>query len=559
MKKKIIIAVAVIVILAAGGTFYLNHKINSAVKDGKIIKGVSCEGISIGGMTRSEAKDAIESHMKEIHQEKITLYVDDERSSAKIEDLGAFAEADKTVEEAYALGRSGSIFTKYSDVKEKKHKLPVYRKYDKAKFEKNVKKATKKIVSEPRNASVKRKAGKFVVIKEKTGYTLNMNETFANFKKAVEAGKHQFELDVVKKKAKYTSKDMAEIKDVLGTYTTEYGGSPYGRKVNVANGASKINGSIVYPGETLSVYKTVSPFTKENGYALAGSYENGQTVQTYGGGICQVSTTLYNAVIRAELKIVERFPHSMTVHYVPRSADAAIAGTHKDMKFKNTFDTPIYIEGKANGSTITFTVYGKKKDPKRGIKSTEGLFAHGVYMEVKNIESPNDRNMTISDTHNSASFRIARLGEAYLLYAEACLETGNLDEGKKYLNAIQKRAEAPETELTTQTLRDEKQYELWFETCRFHDIVRWGIAKECQDAVVDQVPQLYDDFFIQGTPYYGKEHHLRAELTHPLSVDQNLPASSYGFVKGKHEYFPFPKDVIDLNKELHQLNGWANN
>ncbi len=66
---------------------------------------------------------------------------------------------------------------------------------------------------------------------------------------------------------------MAEIKDVLGTYTTEYGGSPYGRKVNVANGASKINGSIVYPGETLSVYKTVSPFTKENGYALAGSYE----------------------------------------------------------------------------------------------------------------------------------------------------------------------------------------------------------------------------------------------------------------------------------------------
>ena len=235
-------------------------------------------------------------------------------------------------------------------------------------FEKNVKKATKKIVSEPRNASVKRKAGKFVVIKEKTGYTLNMNETFANFKKAVEAGKHQFELDVVKKKAKYTSKDMAEIKDVLGTYTTEYGGSPYGRKVNVANGASKINGSMVYPGETLSVYKTVSPFTKENGYALAGSYENGQTVQTYGGGICQVSTTLYNAVIRAELKIVERFPHSMTVHYVPRSADAAIAGTHKDMKFKNTFDTPIYIEGKANGSTITFTVYGKKKDPKRTVE-----------------------------------------------------------------------------------------------------------------------------------------------------------------------------------------------
>ena len=161
---------------------------------------------------------------------------------------------------------------------------------------------------------------------------------------------------------------MERIKDVLGTYTTDYGSSPYGRKVNVVNGASKINGSVVYPGETFSVYKTVSPFTAENGYALAGSYENGQTVQTYGGGICQVSTTLYNAVIRAELKIKERHPHSMTVHYVPRSADAAIAGTYKDMKFENQYDFPIYIEGRANGSAITFTVYGEKTNPERTVE-----------------------------------------------------------------------------------------------------------------------------------------------------------------------------------------------
>ncbi len=411
MKKKIIIAVAVIVILAAGGAFYLNHKVSSAVKDGKIIKGVSCEGISIGGMTKAEAKDAIESHMKEIHKEKITLYVDDEKSSAKIEDLGAEAEADKTVEEAYALGRNGSIFEKYSDVKEKKHELQVYRKYDKAKFEKSVKKAAKKIITEPRNASVKRKDGKFVVIKEKTGYTLNMDETFANFKKAVASGKHKFKLDVVKKKAKYTSKDMADIKDVLGTYTTEYGSSPYGRKVNVANGASKINGSMVYPGETLSVYETVSPFTKENGYALAGSYENGQTVQTYGGGICQVSTTLYNALIRAELKIVERFPHSMTVHYVPRSADAAIAGTHKDMKFKNTFDTPVYIEGKANGSTITFTVYGKKKDPKRTVEflSETTQVKESSESTVEDASLPEGQKVVESYGHTGYSARLWKI------------------------------------------------------------------------------------------------------------------------------------------------------
>ena len=188
MKKKIIIAAAVIIILAAGGGFYLNHTVSSAVKDGKILEGVSVEGISIGGMTKKEAENVIESEMKTIHKEEVTLYVDDEKTSAKIDSLGAAADAQKTVKEAYDLGRSGSIFDRYSDVKKKEHKLRVYRQYDKSAFEKKIKNATKKIITEPRNASVKRENGKFVVIKEKTGYTLNMNETFDNFKKAVESG-----------------------------------------------------------------------------------------------------------------------------------------------------------------------------------------------------------------------------------------------------------------------------------------------------------------------------------------------------------------------------------
>lgn len=103
---------------------------------------------------------------------------------------------------------------------------------------------------------------------------------------------------------------------------------------NVRNGASKINGSIIYPGEEFSVHDAVVPFNAENGYELAGSYENGTTVETYGGGICQVSTTLYNAVIRAELEITERSAHSMIVSYVEPSMDAAISGEYKDLKFR---------------------------------------------------------------------------------------------------------------------------------------------------------------------------------------------------------------------------------
>ena len=90
-------------------------------------------------------------------------------------------------------------------------------------------------------------------------------------------------------------------------------------------GASKLNGHIIYPGETFSVTAAVIPFTAENGYMLAPSYESGSVVDSYGGGICQVSTTLYNAVLDAELEVVERHNHSMTVSYVEASKDAAIA------------------------------------------------------------------------------------------------------------------------------------------------------------------------------------------------------------------------------------------
>ena len=91
--------------------------------------------------------------------------------------------------------------------------------------------------------------------------------------------------------------------------------------------------------------------------------ENGRTVDSIGGGACQLCTTLYNVVLRAELEVTQRQNHSMTVGYVKPSEDAAIAGTYKDLKFKNNYDTPIYLEGSVAGNTLTFTAYGKDTRP----------------------------------------------------------------------------------------------------------------------------------------------------------------------------------------------------
>ena len=132
------------------------------------------------------------------------------------------------------------------------------------------------------------------------------------------------------------------------------------RVANVENGTRLLNGITLSPGETFSTLELVTPFSVANGYQMAGSYLNGLVVDSLGGGICQVSTTLYNAVLRAELEVSQRSNHSMSVAYVPLSADAAIAeSAGKDFCFTNNTDFPIYVEGIATPDRlVTFNIYG---------------------------------------------------------------------------------------------------------------------------------------------------------------------------------------------------------
>ncbi len=131
---------------------------------------------------------------------------------------------------------------------------------------------------------------------------------------------------------------------ILGQYTTYFYNSAKARKKNIINAAKKINLKVVNPGEVFSTVEAISPITKENGYDDAGTYQDGNVVNAIGGGVCQLSSTLYNAVLGAELRVTERHPHSMTVSYVELGRDAAIAGDYMDFCFQNTMETPIVIE-----------------------------------------------------------------------------------------------------------------------------------------------------------------------------------------------------------------------
>lgn len=161
-----------------------------------------------------------------------------------------------------------------------------------------------------------------------------------------------------------TVNDLGEdaFPDVLGTYTTLYDASNENRDNNVNLASEKINGTIIYPGETFSYNQIVGKRTIEAGYKEAGAYAGGKVVQEIGGGICQVSSTLYNAVLYANLEVVERYNHYFETSYVDPGRDATVSWGSLDFQFKNNRDYAIKIGAKARNGVCEITIKGIKQD-----------------------------------------------------------------------------------------------------------------------------------------------------------------------------------------------------
>ena len=157
------------------------------------------------------------------------------------------------------------------------------------------------------------------------------------------------------------TKEMLQSKFVLrGSYTTSFSDSTKNRKYNIRFGAEKINGMILKPGDVFSANDTLGKRTRKNGWKNAGAYEGGEVVQQPGGGVCQLSSTLYNAALYADMKIVDRRNHSMPVHYVDRGRDATInsVGNNIDFKFQNNTSSDVIIMAYTTGNTLHMEIYG---------------------------------------------------------------------------------------------------------------------------------------------------------------------------------------------------------
>lgn len=409
MKK---LGYAAAFLIAAGLLVTPSMDVSAKNDQDTIYQGIYIGDIDVSGMTQEEAKKVLDDYIASLEDKEVVFKVGNEAEvTFTAKDLGLTWENPGIVESAAQLGKTGTVLERYKLIKDLEydgHGFDMDLSFDDEVLIKVLEEECQIYDVEAKNATIHREEETFVVTEGSEGHVLNLEESKQLIQNSLKAGwddasMQNLELVVEVSKPKATAEDLKQIKDCLGSFTTSYTTSGSGRSANVANGCNHIDGSIIMPGEEYSVYDAVKPFSEANGYYMAGSYLNGQVVDSIGGGICQVSTTLYNAVLRAELEVTMRYNHSMIVSYVDPSADAAIAeSSGKDFKFVNNTDYPIYIEGFCENKHITMNIYGVETRPANRVVTYE---SKELSRMVPDMEIINQNagwpvgNITISSAH----------------------------------------------------------------------------------------------------------------------------------------------------------------
>ena len=405
MKNKIFTG---LLLSLLGGMLICGTTSYAKTTSDEIAMGVYVEEVNVSGMTKDEAKAAVNEYIAGKTEEKITLTIGEEELNVSRADLGVTWSNEEVIDEALGLGKSGNLIRRYKALKDLEFDNKVFElEYtaDSELVQTVVSEKCTKYNQKATNVGLKKTSSGFEVVEGKQGVVVDESAATDVILSFIE-GEYSAENTKVAVPTMITepigsAEELAKVKDLLGSFKTSFKSSDSDRSKNVRTGAGHIDGTVLYPGETFSTYEYVNPFTEQNGYAMAGSYLNGKVVDSLGGGICQVSSTLYNAVLMAELEVVERSPHSMMVTYVQPSADAAIAGPYKDFKFKNDTDAPIYIEGyTTDDKQIVFNIYGEETRPSnRTIKYTN-----------KVLESTPAVTQLVADSAQGIGYRLVESG-----------------------------------------------------------------------------------------------------------------------------------------------------
>lgn len=384
-KKKIILMVSVFVsvLLIGGGCVagYLiyqakeqekayNQTVDQALANPTFYQGVTVEGIDLGDKTKEEAKELLAEKEKSLRETiDVKAVYQDETFALTQDDFTFQYNTDEVLEEAYQVCRTGDREERYEQIQQlrenpKNFTITAQVVVEDDKLSAFAEEINEKISAPGEDAKVAKfdplAAQKFVYTEGKGGTVVDTEALVSKLKDLLAQEKKigSFEVPVKDSPSKVTVEQLKQRTVKLSSFTTKSTNTADGNS-NMRLALAAANGTILQPNGIFSFNKTTGDTTTpERGYKKAGALVDGATEQQYGGGICQVSTTIYGAALRADMDITERYNHAKPSTYVPIGQDATVDYPSTDFQFRNSSSYPVYIAAWMDGVVLHVEFYG---------------------------------------------------------------------------------------------------------------------------------------------------------------------------------------------------------
>ncbi|MEN1937720.1 VanW family protein [Paenibacillus sp. 102] len=365
--RKLLIGSAITggILLCAGGIggYQYVSKLNKQL-DTDVLPHTTFEGTSLDGKSKKDVQEIIQQKIDESNKKSINYAFQGNTQTYTWKDLG-IEYKEKDIVEKIFKEQKGNIMNRYKMRKqaengELKREYKLTPRLNTTAYEAFIKEKYNETLKEPVNAELSVTGTTVNISQSQNGEKVDKEKLKELTAKAITAGTQDIQLPISSINPERSTEDIQNmgITEVIAEYSTPMTGRNGSQSFNVNKSANTLSGAIVAPDETFSFNGRVGVTDAAHGYKSAAVFLQGKVVQSAGGGVCQVSSTLYGAALRADLGVVARSNHSMPVHYLPLGQDAAVADYGPDLKFKNNTGKYIYIQAFSNGSSITTRIFG---------------------------------------------------------------------------------------------------------------------------------------------------------------------------------------------------------
>jgi len=321
------------------------------VPAGKVVPGVTVCGIDLQGADRVSGTEKLLQLERELASAPVVLRCRGKEFTLSYREAGISLNTKAIMDRALAAGRRGTLFEQFKErmrLRNQEIEIPLLVDVDTEKMTAVLKAKAPGLYIAPRNAHfVVGTDNRVKIMPDRKGRRVDVEHAAMQIKEQLVQGKKpvvNLVLDEVKPDVTTADIKSMGLKGLLAEYTTKFDASQVNRSYNIRVAAEALNGLLVKPGEEVSFNKVVGPRSSEAGYKNADIIFNNKLVKGVGGGVCQVSSTLYNSVLLAGLKITDRTNHSLPVGYVPIGRDATVVYGYIDLKFRNNTGSYVYIK-----------------------------------------------------------------------------------------------------------------------------------------------------------------------------------------------------------------------